>query len=68
MMAQIEKLINNKQIAEMLGVSINTWRDMRKESPAPIQFGKNLFRQSDIEKWLDARSHSRSAKASASAR
>lgn len=67
-MAQIEKLINNKQIAEMLGVSINTWRDMRQQKPAPIHFGKNLYRVSDIEKWLEARSQSRSARASASAR
>ena len=64
----IEKLLNNKEVCELIGISHSTWREMRQEKPRPKSFGRNLYRESDIAAWMDERVHSRSAKASASAR
>jgi len=55
----IEKLLNNKEIAKQLGISINTWRNMRVEKPSPVMFAPNLYRMTDIAKWQEKRAKAR---------
>jgi len=54
-----DRIIRRSELAETLGVSkVTVWRMARRgELPRPLQISANVvgWRQSTVEKWLDAR-------------
>jgi predicted DNA-binding transcriptional regulator AlpA len=57
-MAMAEKSLNERQVAELLGLSVQTvrnWR-FRRVGPAYIKLGGAVrYRPEDIEKYLETR-------------
>jgi excisionase family DNA binding protein len=55
----VERLLSTQDLADYLGVSLRTvynWR-YRSEGPPAIRVGgKVLFRESELQEWLTARS------------
>ena len=50
-------IIRQKPLARQLGVSDTTLWRMRDDLPKPVQISKGIkgWRQSDIDRWLEAR-------------
>jgi excisionase family DNA binding protein len=53
-----EKLLDKKELAEWLGISIPTIDRWRKDGLPFIQTGKLVrFQKTKVQSWLDERSH-----------
>ncbi len=54
-----ERLLNERQVAELVGVSRSTLRRMvlANEFPRPIRIGKRAirWRKSEVLEWMDSR-------------